>query len=640
MLQEIRERAQGWIAWAIVILITIPFALWGIQSYLGVGSEPTVAKVNGTEITARSHEMRVEETRMRLRERLGAAYRPELFDEQVLRSQVLDGMIKEQLLLQNSRDMGLRASNLEIQSAIVSNPAFQRDGRFDKATYERMLQLQGIIAPQYEENLRQRLVGTQIQRALATSEFASDQELATAIRLERQQRRLSYIVVPKANFLDDSAIPEEEVQAWYQDHADRFQTPERVKLAYVVLDADSLKVGQPPDEKALQDLYQQEIDRFRHPEQRRARHVLVTVDAGADAAAEAEAKTRIAAIRERLAAGEDFALVAREVSQDPGSAPQGGDLGLFAKGVMDPAFEEAAFTLEVGQLSEPVRSQFGYHLIQVTEIQPETLQSFEEVREQLIAEARHSGAESAFYDMAERLANLVYETPDSLVPAAEALGLTVQSSDWITRDGGEGILANPKVLAAAFSEEVLRGGVNSDLIEPTADALQVIVLRVTEYEEAAPRTLEAVRDDILASIHQQKAEEAAMAMAKGMVDHLQAGETMIAVAGAYPITETGLVQRDDSSVPREVINRAFIMPRPASDKGSYAYLTSAQGDGLVLALTEVVDGDIATTQVATRNQASSQITQILGNDYYETLLQDMVARARIERNLKVEGPGN
>jgi len=640
MLQEIRERAQGWIAWAIVILITIPFALWGIQSYLGVGNEPTVAKVNGTEITARSHEMRVEEMRMRLRERLGAAYRPELFDEQVLRSQVLDGMIKEQLLLQNSHDMGLRASNLEIQSAIVSNPAFQRDGRFDKATYERALQLQGISGPQYEDNLRQRLVGTQIQRALAISEFASDQELSTAVRLERQQRRLSYIVVPKADFLDDSAIPEEEVQTWYQDHADRFQTPERVKLAYLVLDAGSLKVGQPTDEKVLQDLYQEELDRFRHPEQRRARHVLVTVDAGADAAAEADAKTRIAAIRERLAAGEDFALVAREVSQDPGSATQGGDLGLFAKGVMDPAFEQAAFTLEVGQLSEPVRSQFGYHLIQVTEIQPETLQSFEEVREQLIAKARHSGAESTFYDLAERLANLVYETPDSLVPAAEALGLTVQSSDWITRDGGEGILANPKVLAAAYSDEVLRGGVNSDLIEPTPDALQVIVLRVTEHEEAAPRTLEAVRDDILASIHQQKAEEAAMAMAKGMVDRLQAGETMIALAGAYPITETGLVQRDDRSVPREVVNRAFIMPRPATAKGSYAHLASAQGDGLVLALTEVVDGDVATTQVATRNQASSQITQILGNDYYETLLDDMVARARIERNLKVERPGN
>lgn len=640
MLQEIRERAQGWIAWAIVILITIPFALWGIQSYLGVGGEPTVAKVNGTEITARSHEMRVEETRMRLRERLGAAYRPELFDEQVLRSQVLDGMIKEQLLLQNSHDMGLRASDLEIQSAIVSNPAFQRDGRFDKATYERTLQLQGIIGPQYEENLRQRLVGTQIQRALAISEFASDQELSTAVRLERQQRRLSYILIPKTDFLDDSPIPEEEVQAWYQDHADRYQTPERVKLAYLVLDADSLKVGQPPDEKDLQELYQDELDRFRHPEQRRAQHILVTVDAGADAAAEADAKARIAAIRERLAAGEDFALVAREVSQDPGSAPQGGDLGLFAKGVMDPAFEQAAFTLEVGQLSEPVRSQFGYHLIQVTEIQHETLPSFEEVREQLIAEVRHSGAESTFYDMAERLANLVYETPDSLVPAAEALGLTVQSSDWITRDGGEGILANPKVLAAAFSEEVRRGGVNSDLIEPTPDALQVIVLRVTEYEEAAPRALEAVRDDILASIHQQKAEEAAMAMVKGMVDRLQAGETMIAVAGAYPITEAGLVQRDDSSVPREVINRAFIMPRPASDKGSYAHLTSAQGDGLVVALTEVVDGDIATTQVATRNQASSRITQTLGNDYYETLLEDMVARVRIERNLKVEGSGN
>ena len=339
MLQEIRERAQGWIAWGAVILISIPFAFWGIQSYIGGGTEPVTATVNGAEITARSFDRRVEETRMRLRERLGAAYRPELFEEQALRAQVLDGMIQEQLLLQASHDMGLRASNRELQAAILSNPAFQRDGRFDKATYDRMLELQGTSGPQYEESLRQRIVGTQLQRAVTASELATDFEMAEAIRLDRQQRRLAYLRVSKVGFLDTAPVPEEELQAWYQAHADRYLSPERVKLSYLVLDAATLDAGQPVDEEALRRQYDEEIERFREPEQRRARHILVTLAAGADAAAEAEAKARIEAIQGRLAAGDDFATLARELSQDPGSAPQGGDLGMFGKGVMDPAFE-------------------------------------------------------------------------------------------------------------------------------------------------------------------------------------------------------------------------------------------------------------------------------------------------------------
>ncbi|MCC7277577.1 MAG: SurA N-terminal domain-containing protein [Chromatiaceae bacterium] len=631
MLQEIRERAQGWIAWGAVILISIPFAFWGIQSYIGGGTEPVVATVNGAEITARSFDRQVEETRMRLRERLGAAYRPELFEEQALRAQVLEGMIQEQLLLQVSHDMGLRASNRELQAAILSNPAFQRDGRFDKATYDRMLELQGTSGPQYEESLRQRIVGTQIQRAVTASELATEVEMAEAIRLDRQQRRLAYIRLAKTGFLDTAPVPEEEVQAWYQAHADRYLTPERVKLSYLVLDAATLDAGQPVDEEALRRLYEDERERFREPEQRRARHILVTLAAGADATAEAEAKARIEAIQVRLAAGEDFATLARELSQDPGSAPQGGDLGLFGQGVMDPAFEQAAFSLETGATSEPVRSQFGYHLIQVTEIQPETLKAFEEVREQLRAEATRGGAEAAFYDMAERLANLVYENPDSLEPAAEALGLQLQSSDWIGREGGADLLANPKLIAAAFSPEVLHEGVNSDLIEPEAEALQALVLRVTEHEEAAPKPLDAVREEIIAAIREQKASAAAQAEAKAMTDRLLAGEALTSVAGKHPITETGLVQRDAESVPGEIIDLAFTLPRPAPGAASYSHSPAADGDALVVAVTEVVDGNLAALDQAALTQASRELIQVVGRGYYDSLIKDMENRSKIER---------
>jgi peptidyl-prolyl cis-trans isomerase D len=631
MLQEIRERAQGWIAWAIVILITIPFALWGIQSYLGVGSEPIVATVNGTEITARSLDMRVEETRMRMRERLGAAYRPELFEGVLLRNQVLESMIQEELLLRASLDMGLRASNLELQAAILANPAFQRDGRFDKATYERMLQLQGISPLQYEESLRQRIVGTQIQRALTASERVTDQELAEAIRLDRQQRRLTYVRLPKADFHLDTPIPEEEIQAWYEGHADRYRTPERVKLAYLVLDAANLKLDQPLDEEALRDRYAEQIETFRTPEERRARHILVTLDPSADAAVEGEAKGRIEAIRGRLVAGEDFATVAQEASQDPGSASRGGDLGLFGRGVMDPAFEQATFALEVGQLSQPVRSQFGYHLIEVTEIQPETLKPFEEVRDQLAAEVSQGSAEGAFYDMAERLANLVYENPDSLEPAASALGLTLETSDWIGREGGADLLGNAKVVAAAFSDEVLAQGRNSDLIEPDSDVLRAIVLRVTDHEESAPKPLMQVREEIVATLRDRQAAEAAEAAAKAMVDRLQAGESLASLAGNHPLTEVGLVGRDAQGLPAEILELGFTLPRPAAGAASYGHQPAADGDALVVSLTEVVDGDLASLDEAARQGSGRELARVLASNYFDTLLEDMAFRAKIER---------
>jgi len=637
MLQEIRERAQGWIAWGAVLLISIPFAFWGIQSYLGGGSEPIAATVNGAEITARSLDRRVEETRARLRERLGASYRPEIFEEKALRAQVLEGMIQEQVLLQASHDMGLRASNRELQAAILSNPAFQRDGRFDKATYDRMLQLQGTVGPQYEESLRQRIVGTQIQRAVAASEVGTDFEMAEAIRLDRQQRRLAFIRLPIADFVDTAAVPEEEIQAWYQAHTDRFLSPERVKLSYLVLDAANLDAGQPLDEEALRHLYQEGIERFREPEQRHARHILVTLTAGADAAAEAEAKARILAIRDRLVAGEDFATLAKEVSQDPGSAPQGGDLGLFGKGIMDPAFEQAAFSLEPGTISEPVRSQFGYHLIQVTEIQPETLKPFESVREQLVAEANRGGAEAIFYDMTERLANLVYENPDSLEPAAQALGLKLQSSDWIGREGGSDLLANPKLVAAAFSPEVLGGGVNSDLIEPEPEALKAVVLRVTDHEEAAPQPLDAVRDEIIAAIREQKASTTAQATAKAMKERLKSGEPLAAVAGNFSVIETGLVQRDAESVPKEIMELAFTLPKPALGASSFDSGSTANGDAVVVAVTEVVDGDIAKLDEAAHTQTTRELVQILGTGYYDHLIKDMESRAKVVRKPVQEG---
>jgi peptidyl-prolyl cis-trans isomerase D len=639
MLQTIRERAQGWIAWAIVILISIPFALWGIQSYLGTGSEPVVAEVNGVEITERELDFRYRESRARLREQLGAAFRPELFDEKTMRGQVLDQMIRENLLLQTAHDLGLRASDQELRTAIAGNPAFQADGRFDNATYERMLEVQRMSPPQYEESLRQRIVGSQISRAIVASALAIDDEVEESVRLENQQRRVSFIRLPAAGFLTEDPVPEEEIAAYYEDNRQRFQSPERIKVRYLVLDAEAMSTDQAPPEEELRERYESEQERFRKTERRDVRHILVALDADADTAAEEGAKARIEEIRERILAGEDFAALAKELSQDPGSAGQGGELGLIEPGLMDPAFDQAAFALGANELSGAVRSQFGYHLIEVTQIEAGSTKSFEEVKDQLLDEARRRGVEGVFYDWAERLANLTYESPDSLEPAAEALGLELQTSDWIGRDGGEGMLAHPKVVAAAFSDEVLKEGNNSELIEPERDQLQAVVVRVLEHEEAAAKPLDEVRGEIVASLRQKRAAEAAEAKASELAETLRAGTEPSVAAGEYPLTETGLIGRSSAEVPPGVRRLAFTLPRPREGAATFGSTALDGGDAAVVMLSDVVDGSLDALNEAERAQKREGLAQALGGAYYQDLLAYFESQATIVRKTSGESSG-
>jgi peptidyl-prolyl cis-trans isomerase D len=329
--------------------------------------------------------------------------------------------------------------------------------------------------------------------------------------------------------------------------------------------------------------------------------------------------------------------LAKELSQDPGSAAQGGDLGLIERGLMDPAFDQVAFALEVGQLSKVVRTRFGYHLIEVTEIEPSETKSFEAVRDRLIAELQEHNKEARYFDRAERLANLSYESPDSLEPAAEALGLPLQTSDWIDRSGGEGILAHPKVIAAAFSDEVLGEGNNSDLIEPERDRLQAIVLRVLQHREASVKPLDEVRDEIVSILRDKKAADAAAAKAAALADALSAGEDLSAAAGDYKVTELGLVTRDAVQMPAEIRDLAFSLPHPGQDGKSYGSLSLAGGDAAMVILSEVVDGSLEDMDEETRDRVRKSLTQDIGRAYYEDLLAGLERRADIERRPLGEG---
>ncbi len=636
MLQAIRERAQGWIAWLIVGLISVPFALWGIQSYTGFGGEPVAAVVDGADITQREFDQRFQNTRMELRERLGAAYRPDLIDDRQLRAEVLDDMIRERLVLETSRALGLRASDQEVRMTVLADPAFQVKGRFDKETYETRLRQNGMVPAQFEDRLRQRLLVAQLPRALVATELVTDREMDEATRLTRQKRDLSYLTLAAERFASADPVPDAEIAGYYETNRAKFEIPEQVKVEYLVLDAEHMPGVATPSDDKLREAYEAHPERFGQPERRRARHILISVPAGADADTEAKAKAAVDAARGRIAQGEDFAAVAKEVSQDPGTKAKGGDLGEFGRGVMDPAFEKAAFAQAQGQLGEPVRSRFGFHLIETTGITPASIKPFEAVKPELIVEVTKQDASAHFFDLSERLATLSYENRDSLAPAAEQLGLKVEASDWVPRTGGAGVFASPKVLTAAFSEDLVKQGVNSEIIEPEKGKMEVVVLRVLDHREPSVKPLDEVRAEVIDALQQRRSQAAALAAASALSERLKAGAKLADIAGDYALTQPGALTREDAKVPQPIRDLAFTLPRPAAGAQSAGTAELPEGAALVV-VTQVEDGSLEGAPPGVKAQQAQALTQAIGSQGYRHLLEDLESRAKIERKPLAEG---
>jgi len=590
MLQEIRERAQGWFAWAIVVLISVPFALWGVQEYMGVGRVPVIAEVNGQEITERDLDLALHRQRADPAE----AVDPDTGQAQ-RRQAVLDGMIRETLLVQAADAMKMRAGDATVATTIRSVPAFQRDGQFDMPVYQQTLRQQGMPEAAFEQQLRRLLVTDQLVEGIRGSAFVTAAEMRDSLRLTEQQRDVGYFVVRAADFAGGIAPTDEEVKRYFEEHRDAFMSPERAQIEYLELDAARIAATVKPDEEAIRGYFAEHQDEFVQRPQRKARHILFAVDAsaGADQVAEAEAEAKAAV--DRLRSGGDFAALAKELSDDPGSAAQGGDLGWFERGVMVKEFEDVAFTLPAGQVSEAVRSPFGLHLIEVTEIRESASPSLDEVRDRVIQALQRAEAERLFYDQVERLSDLTYENAGSLEPAAEALGLKPQVTDWFGRDGGLGVLASPKVVAAAFSEEVRGERRNSDPIELGPE--HTVVLRLRAHEPARRRPLDEVRSEVTARLVQEKAAAAARARAADLVGQARAGAALDALAkeagsSAERVTRLG---RRAAGVPPAIAQAVFSLPRVAAGAApAFIVVDLGNGDVAVAGLFGVEDARDAT----------------------------------------------
>ena len=590
MLQAIRDRSKGFLAGLIIAIICVPLALVGLESYFTTNIEDFVARVGDEEITQNEYQRQFSQYRQSMGRQLGDNVDPSFFDQLIVKREFLDRLIQRSALLQSLDRSGYAVPDRAVRSEIANVDAFQVAGQFDPNQYQLMLSAQGMTPAEFQAQVREDLLVSQLPAAVAATSLATPAQVDAAIRLEDQQRAATYVVVDAGEFSDDVEVSEEEITAWYEENGDRYQTQEEVVVEYVELTTGDYAPQVEVDEDLLKERYELQRARYVTPERRLASHILLTVDDGETEASEVE---QARALAERARAGETFADLAREFSQDPGSAEIGGDLDWVEPGMMVEAFEEALFALSVGEISDPVVSEFGVHVIELRDLEESRGKSFDEVREELADEVREAEAERLFVSEQDRLLDLTYEDQTSLNLAAEELDVEIQQSEPFTRAIGTGIAAERVVRDAAFATATLEDGVNSDLITIGDD--RALVLRVLSHRLPERRPLDEVREDIEVEVRNNKAKEQASKLAESLLDRVNAGEAMDEVAASMEreYTDTGLVgRRAFDTVNAQLLNEIFKMPRPNPETGdSIVQLVNYAGDQYaVVSLNQVQDG--------------------------------------------------
>ena len=626
MLEQIREKAPRWLVSLILLLLVIPFALWGINSYVQPSGHNAAAQVGNRSIRADALQQALRQEAQRLRQSLGSAYSPDLLDSPGARRAVLERLINRELLLQDAQRRRLQVPDSALAAVIHSAPAFAGTTGFDRAVYESHLRRQGLTAAAFEADLRSSLALQQTQGGLAETAFMSDVELDALAALWFERRDLRIATLEWQNFAPTAAPDDAAVQAYFDAHKAEFMIDEQVRVAYLELSLDAMAAKLPVDDAMLAKRYEELKPELGAAEQRQVRHILIEVPSDAPPQVVEQARQKTAELRTKLVAGADFAGLARAESADPGSAEQGGDLGYFERGSMTPAFDEAAFTLPLHTLSEPIRTPFGFHLIEVTAIKPASAPPLETIRDTLRQRVQRELAQEQFFAAAETLRAQSFEHPDTLAPAAQALELTVQEIGPLTRRGGAGagVAANPEFLRHAFSAEAISGD-NSEVFELAEG--RYAVLRVVDHTPATPRSLDDVKTEITERLRQQDGAAAARKAGEALLAKLRAGEGIDSELKTHKAAFVELpdVGREGKSgLPDEVLKKAFTLSA-ADGKPGQAGLALDNGNYVLVAVTAQHAGPAA-ADAETRGALRRQLLTIRADQALTEQLAALRAR--------------
>ncbi len=605
MLQSIRDRSRSWGAKIIVGAVVVTMALFGVESLVGLfgGDGEEIAQVNGEPITREQLEVEVQ------RAIRSGQVAPE--QERALRTQMLDELITDRLLTQYAEEGGLHLTEEQLDQVIVSLPEFQdQEGRFDSELFRNRLASAGYTPTAFRDELRVDMKRQQLQQGLAFSDFTLPSEQERLAALQRQARSFRYVTLSADQVADEVEVTEEALEAYYAANADSYRRPEQVRLEYVIVDRQQLADEVEIDEAELRDAWRERTA----DADRRISHIMLTFN-GERSRDEAEAQ--LEAVRDRLGEGESFADLAAEVSDDTVSAEQGGDLGVISEGFFGDSFDEAAFSMEEGEVSGIVETDNGLHLLTVTGLEREP---FDEMRDELRNELALSRVSSEFNDKVQRLIDESFAA-DDLQSVADDIGLALSTSDWVSRDGGEGVLSEPGVMSEAFSADVLEEGFNSEVIELDND--RRLVLRVAEHREATTLPLDEVRDQVTASVEAALRREALVELASERVEALRAGEELDI---DWQQVE-GVDRQDSQGLSSTVVEAAFRLPAPEGDTPVYGH--ALDGDEAVLIALERVDEGEIDAQV--EQFVASMAERLRAQAAIQGLLDDLRDKAEIRR---------
>ncbi len=625
MLQNIREGIQGWLAWVIVIIICIPFALWGIQEYVSPTPKNLVAEVNGVELSERDFENLVRQRKQQLRNMFKNQDIDFSFMDAQIKKNVLEQMIEEQVLLQAAQNAGMRIGDNLLVRKIHSISAFQENDAFSQARYEQLLSYQGMSKQKFEIDMRNATLVEQLRLGIVNSAFVTDYDLQQRASIEKQERLLSYVIIPANRFKAEVEISDADIDAYYKKNAARYMTDEKVSVEYVEFSQEDL-ADINIREESIKEHYEANKDKFKTPIKWKARHILI--EAGSDAtddevkAAEKKAQDLLVKIN----AGESFEDLAKKFSDDFGSRKTGGDLGWFGPKTMVKPFEDAVKGMKVGDVTTaPVKTQFGFHLIKLEDIKPEVVRPFEEVREQLLAELKKERAESAFYGQAEQFANLAFENPNSLEVLTKTLNLKSKTSELFSNIGSQdkdSIISNPKVVRAAFSDAVLKDGYNSDVIK--IGEQHIVVLRLKDHEPAKAKPLDEVKDEIVATLTKERIQEKAAALGKKLLTEVKDKVDILKDYDDLNWSAAMWVGRDNTTVPKAIVSEAFKLGKVSKDKAIYEGIELDNEDYALIALLGVKDG---------KKDSKADVKKLekaIGDNEFRQFVSSLKAKAEIK----------
>ncbi len=601
MLQRIRDNASGPIAYVIVGLITVVFAVWGIGSYFTPSVNPVVASVDGSEITRYQLQRAYDQRYQRLRQIMGDNFDPGTIEPQQLRRTVLQGLVQRAMLDQYAQQAGYRVTDQALLQALQSDPRFQAGGAFSAERYRALLAQAGIAPAAFEARLRNSLVSEQLRGALISSAFVAPRGIERAYDLRNQQRELAYLLFESDAYLDQVQISDDEIAAYYESHADQYMREARVKLAYVEVNRDAMDEGQEAaSEERLRAVYEQNESMFTTPEKRSAQQMFVPAGGDTDAAA----RERIQELAARIEQGAAFV----EVAAGAEDGVQISEIEPAARNALPGDVGEALFALEQGEVSSPIRAQDGWYLLKLETVQAAETQPLDdpEVQARLGTMARELQGEEDYRERSDRLDALAFEAPNSLETVAEELEMEIQSTGWITRDSGENLGQYDAIRKAAFSDAVLKDELNSTPIALGSGRL--VVLRVAESAPAAQLPLDEVADDIRDQLTGRAAERLALEAAEAAREQIAQGRTLeqVAEASAADIQQPGFISRRDGAVPAAIREAAFALPHPAEDQARYEIASTRNGAVALIALqavrSEGADADEASDPQFVRQQ--------------------------------------